>query len=51
MATQDDIMALAHEEGKCVTSPEVAAASDEVYQLATLRRRCPHDCMRHARNA
>ncbi len=39
MATQDDIMALAHEEGKCVTSPEVAAASDEVYQLAKLRRR------------
>ena len=38
MATQDDIMALAHEEGKCVTSPEVAAAS-EVYQLAKLRRR------------
>lgn len=28
MATQDDIMALAHEEGKCVHSPEVAAASD-----------------------
>lgn len=27
MATQDDIMALAHEEGKCVHSPEVAAAS------------------------
>ena len=26
-------------EGKCVTSPEVAAASDEVYQLAKLRRR------------
>lgn len=25
MATQDDIMALAHEEGKCVISPEVAA--------------------------
>lgn len=39
MATQDDIMALAHEEGKCVTSPEVAAAFDEVYQLAKLRRR------------
>lgn len=39
MATQDDIMALAHEEGKCVTSPEVAAVSDEVYQLAKLRRR------------
>ena len=31
--------ALAHEEGKCVTSPEVAAAFDEVYQLAKLRRR------------
>lgn len=39
MATQDDIVALAHEEGKCVTSPEVAAAFDEVYQLAKLRRR------------
>lgn len=39
MATQDDIMALAHEEGKCVISPEVAAAFDEVYQLAKLRRR------------
>lgn len=39
MATQDDIMALAHEEGKCVISPEVAAASDEVYQLAKLRHR------------
>ena len=39
MATQDDIMALAHEEGKWVHSPEVAAASDEVYQLAKLRRR------------
>lgn len=47
MVTQDDIMAifrqLAHEEGKCVIivthSPEVAAASDEVYQLAKLRRR------------
>lgn len=39
MATQDDIMALAHEEGKCVHSPEVAAAFDEVYQLAKLRRR------------
>lgn len=39
MATQDDIMALAHEEGKCVTSPEVAAAFGEVYQLAKLRRR------------
>lgn len=26
-------------EGKCVISPEVAAASDEVYQLAKLRRR------------
>ena len=39
MATQDDIMALAHEEGKCVHSPEVAAAFNEVYQLAKLRRR------------
>lgn len=26
-------------EGKCVHSPEVAAAFDEVYQLAKLRRR------------
>lgn len=26
-------------EGKCVISPEDAAASDEVYQLAKLRRR------------
>lgn len=46
LSTQDDIMAifrqLAHEEGKCVIivthSPEVAAQSDEVYQLAKLRR-------------
>ncbi len=26
-------------EGKCVHSPEVAVVSDEVYQLAKLRRR------------
>lgn len=47
LATQDDIMAifkaLAHDEGKSVIivthSPEVAAASDEVYQLAKLRNR------------
>ncbi|RSX51741.1 ABC transporter [Bifidobacterium goeldii] len=46
LSTQDDIMAifrqLAHEEGKCVIivthSPDVAAQSDEVYQLAKLRR-------------
>ncbi|KAB7789875.1 ABC transporter ATP-binding protein [Bifidobacterium leontopitheci] len=46
LATQDDIMAifrsLAHDEGKSVIivthSPEVAAASDEVYQLAKLVR-------------
>ncbi|MBW3088460.1 ATP-binding cassette domain-containing protein [Bifidobacterium sp. 82T24] len=45
LATQDDIMAifksLAHDEGKCVIivthSPEVAAQSDDVYQLARLR--------------
>ncbi|NEG96594.1 ATP-binding cassette domain-containing protein [Bifidobacterium sp. SMB2] len=45
LATQDDIMtifkSLAHDEGKCVIivthSPEVAAQSDEVYQLARLR--------------
>ncbi|KAB8288931.1 ABC transporter [Bifidobacterium ramosum] len=47
MATQDDIMsifrALAHDEDRCVIivthSPEVAAASDEVFELAPLRRR------------
>ncbi|MBT1174395.1 ATP-binding cassette domain-containing protein [Bifidobacterium sp. LC6] len=47
LATQDDIMAifkdLAHREGKCVIivthSPEVAAQSDEVFQLAPLRER------------
>ncbi|NMM98966.1 ABC transporter ATP-binding protein [Bifidobacterium olomucense] len=47
LATQDDIMAifkdLAHNEGKCVIivthSPEVAAQSDEVFQLAPLRER------------
>ncbi len=47
LATQDDIMGifkdLAHAEGKCVIivthSPEVAAQSDEVFQLAPLRER------------
>lgn len=47
MATQDDIMsifrALAHDEDRCVIivthSPEVAAASDEVFELAPLHRR------------
>ena len=47
LATQDDIMAifrqLAHDEGKCVIivthSPEVAAQSDDVFQLAALRHR------------
>ena len=47
IATQDDIMAifcsLAHEQNRCVIivthSPEVAAASDEVFELAPLRRR------------
>ncbi|KFI91827.1 ABC transporter, ATP-binding protein Vexp2 [Bifidobacterium saguini DSM 23967] len=47
LATQDDIMTifkdLAHNEGKCVIivthSPEVAAQSDEVFQLAPLRER------------
>ena len=47
LATQDEIMGifkqLAHEEGKCVIivthSPEVAAQSDDVYQLAALRHR------------
>ncbi|NEG88689.1 ABC transporter ATP-binding protein [Bifidobacterium aerophilum] len=46
MATQDDIMSifrtLAHEQDRCVIivthSPEVAAASDEVFELAPLRR-------------
>ncbi|MBT1162632.1 ABC transporter ATP-binding protein [Bifidobacterium sp. SO1] len=46
MATQDDIMSifrsLAHDEDRCVIivthSPEVAAASDEVFELAPLRR-------------
>ena len=47
LATQDDIMAifknLAHNENECVIivthSPEVAAQSDEVFQLAPLRER------------
>lgn len=47
LATQDDIIGifkdLAHAEGKCVIivthSPEVAAQSDEVFQLAPLRER------------
>ncbi|KFI51623.1 ABC transporter ATP-binding protein [Bifidobacterium biavatii] len=47
MGTQEDIMSifrtLAHEQGVCVIivthSPEVAAASDEVFELAPLRRR------------
>ncbi|MBT1176701.1 ABC transporter ATP-binding protein [Bifidobacterium callimiconis] len=47
MNTQDDIMAifkdLAHQEGKCVIivthSPDVAEQSDEVFQLAALRKR------------
>ena len=47
LATQNDIMGifkdLAHAEGKCVIivthSPEVAAQSDEVFQLAPLRER------------
>ncbi|RSX56348.1 ABC transporter ATP-binding protein [Bifidobacterium samirii] len=47
IATQEDIMAifrsLAHEQNRCVIivthSPEVAAASDEVFELAPLRRR------------
>lgn len=46
IATQEDIMsifrALAHDENRCVIivthSPEVAAASDEVFELAPLRR-------------
>lgn len=46
LATQDDIMAifrsLAHDEGKCVIivthSPQVAQQSDEVFELAKLRR-------------
>ncbi|KAA8830297.1 ABC transporter ATP-binding protein [Bifidobacterium tissieri] len=46
LGTQDDIMAifreLAHTEGKCVIivthSPDVASQSDEVFQLAALRR-------------
>lgn len=47
LTTQDDIMdifkSLAHEENKCVIlvthSPEVAAQSDVVFQLAALRKR------------
>lgn len=47
LSTQDDIMdifkTLAHRENKCVIlvthSPEVASQSDEVFQLAALRRR------------
>ncbi|KAB5606529.1 ABC transporter ATP-binding protein [Bifidobacterium jacchi] len=46
IATQEDIMSifrsLAHEQNRCVIivthSPEVAAASDEVFELAPLRR-------------
>lgn len=46
LATQDDIMgifrALAHDGGRCVIivthSPEVAKASDEVFELAPIRR-------------
>ena len=47
LATQDDIMgifqALAHDEQHCVIivthSPEVAKASDEVFELAPIKRR------------
>ena len=47
LATQDDIMgifrALAHDDGRCVIivthSPEVSTASDEVFELAPIRRR------------
>ncbi len=47
MATQDDIMgifrALAHDEDRCVIivthSPEVAKVSDEVFELAPIRRK------------
>lgn len=47
IATQEDIMSifrsLAHDQNRCVIvvthSPEVAAASDEVFELAPLRRR------------
>ena len=47
MATQDDIMgifqALAHDEQHCVIivthSPEVAKASDEIFELAPIKRR------------
>ena len=47
LVTQDDIMSifrsLAHDQGRCVLivthSPEIAAASDEVFELAPLRKR------------
>lgn len=47
LATRDDIMgifrALAHDDGRCVIivthSPEVSTASDEVFELAPIRRR------------
>ncbi|MDR0249657.1 MAG: ABC transporter ATP-binding protein [Oscillospiraceae bacterium] len=47
LTTQDEVMdifaRLAHEEGKCVIivshSPEVAARADEVYELASLRKK------------
>ena len=47
LVTQDDIMSifrsLAHDQGRCVIivthSPEIAAASDEVFELAPLRKR------------
>ena len=47
LATQDDIMgifqSLAHDENRCVIivthSPEVANASDEVFELAPIKRR------------